>query len=145
MTTGASFSEEIKSFNINILQLNGTFYFSLSCFNCEIAILQLPNNFTYRKDYFMLSSIKEKINTEFIGKNILYYDTTDSTNLEAKRKSTEPNGTVFIANHQSKGRGRLSREWSSEDSSGIYMSILLKPTLLTDYTYSRACNHLCTK
>lgn len=77
----------------------------------------------------MLSSIKEKLNTEFIGKKILYYNTTDSTNLEAKRNCHHPDGTVFIANHQTNGRGRLSREWASDSSNAIYMSILLKPTL----------------
>lgn len=77
----------------------------------------------------MISKIKEKINTEFIGKNIIFYDTIDSTNLLAKRNLHEADGTVFIANHQTNGRGRLSREWISEVSNGIYMSILLKPAI----------------
>ena len=81
------------------------------------------------KDIISSDKIKSQIKTEFIGHKIYCYDCVDSTNLTAKENQTEPEGTVFIANHQLKGRGRLQREWSSESSSGIYMSILLKPSL----------------
>ena len=74
-----------------------------------------------------LENIQKSLNTEFIGKNIIYYKTTDSTNLQAKIHFNEPDGTVFISEHQTEGRGRLSRSWHSLPNTGIYMSILLKP------------------
>ena len=36
-------------------------------------------------------------------------------------------GTVVIADSQSKGRGRLGRMWESPSGAGIYLSIILKP------------------
>jgi BirA family biotin operon repressor/biotin-[acetyl-CoA-carboxylase] ligase len=38
-------------------------------------------------------------------------------------------GTVVVAEEQTAGRGRLGRTWYSEKSSGIYMSIILRPPL----------------
>lgn len=78
------------------------------------------------------NTIKKLLTTRYIGKNIFCYDTIDSTNTEAKRKLSSPDGSVFIAEHQQKGRGRLSRVWESEKSCGIYMSVLLKPQLSPD-------------
>lgn len=83
-----------------------------------------------KKDIFKnisLENIQKSLNTEFIGKNIIYYDTTDSTNLQAKIHHDAPDGTVFLSEHQTAGRGRLERSWQSLPNSGIYMSILLKP------------------
>lgn len=76
-----------------------------------------------------VDGIKSHLNTEFIGNKIFYYDNLDSTNITAKENHTEPDGTVFIAEYQQKGRGRLSRSWNCEPMSGIYMSILLKPEI----------------
>ncbi len=43
--------------------------------------------------------------------------------------SNNPHGTLFIADRQTAGKGRLGRTWESEKSSGIYMSLLLKPQI----------------
>lgn len=57
------------------------------------------------------------------------YKTLDSTNLAAKRLALEgvSHGTVVISNEQTKGRGRLGREFYSPASTGIYLTILLTP------------------
>lgn len=80
-------------------------------------------------DKISIEEIKRCLDAEFIGKKIFYYENIDSTNTAAKENYTEPDGTVFIAEHQEKGRGRLSRNWDSEPMSGIYMTILLKPEI----------------
>ena len=54
---------------------------------------------------------------------------TDSTNEEAKRNSSMPDGSVFIAEIQSSGKGRRGRRWVSEAGDGIWMSILSKPDI----------------
>jgi BirA family biotin operon repressor/biotin-[acetyl-CoA-carboxylase] ligase len=36
-------------------------------------------------------------------------------------------GTVVVAEEQTAGRGRFGREWYSEKSSGIYLSVILRP------------------
>ena len=60
---------------------------------------------------------------------IYWFDSIDSTNLEAKRmaRSGAPHGTVLIADRQTAGKGRLGRSFLSPGGMGIYMSILLRP------------------
>lgn len=55
--------------------------------------------------------------------------TVDSTNSLAKHLAAEgaPEGTVILAEHQSGGRGRMGRSFSSPEGSGIYMSVILRP------------------
>jgi len=60
--------------------------------------------------------------------NIIHYNTVDSTNLEAKRSFSQPDRTVFVADKQTVGRGRLGRSWVS-DEGGLWLSILLKPDI----------------
>ena len=63
--------------------------------------------------------------------NIITYSETDSTNKRAKEyarshpESRTP--TVFIANGQSAGRGRLGRRFCSISGAGLYISLLLYP------------------
>lgn len=58
------------------------------------------------------------------------YRTVDSTNNVAKQLALEEaeHGTAVLAFHQSKGKGRLGRSFISPANSGIYLSILLKPS-----------------
>ena len=60
---------------------------------------------------------------------IHYMPSIDSTNLEARRKAAEgaPHGSVYIAQQQTAGRGRLGRSFQSPSNMGIYMSILIRP------------------
>lgn len=54
---------------------------------------------------------------------------TPSTNslLRERANAGEGEGCVILANEQTKGRGRLGREFYSPPDSGIYMSLLLRP------------------
>ena len=49
--------------------------------------------------------------TRWAGRNILYYDMTDSTNLRIKQAGDEgaPHGTLAVADRQTAGRGRRGR------------------------------------
>lgn len=60
---------------------------------------------------------------------ITEFDTIDSTNtyLKALAESGEDEGRIIIAKAQTAGRGRMGRTFHSPDSTGLYMSILLKP------------------
>lgn len=71
--------------------------------------------------------IKSGLKTEFIGQNVRCVRETDSTNNEAARFSSMSDGTVFTAEIQTGGKGRLGKEWVSQKKSGIWMSVLLKP------------------
>lgn len=61
-------------------------------------------------------------------KNILYKNQIDSTNNWAKQffySSKKCIDTIFIAESQTAGKGRLSRNWICDDDKQINMSILL--------------------
>ena len=68
--------------------------------------------------------------TQF-GRRIHHFFKIDSTNTVALTLAAqgEPNGTLVIAEEQTAGRGRLGRAWHSEKTSGIYLSVLLRPLL----------------
>ncbi|MFZ0183215.1 MAG: biotin--[acetyl-CoA-carboxylase] ligase [Nitrosotalea sp.] len=72
--------------------------------------------------------ISDGLQTDIIGRKIYYFDTIDSTQNFALKLSQKPyeNGSVVIAERQTKGRGRLNRKWASPKG-GIWMSILLRP------------------
>lgn len=64
-------------------------------------------------------------------KNVIYLDSVDSTNKYAKAIGNEVTfePSLIIADEQTNGRGRLGRDWDSKHQSGIWMSLLLKPTI----------------
>lgn len=82
-------------------------------------------------DRLFPSEVAAGLATEYIGKKIYYFDEVSSTMDNAFRLGTEgaPDGTLVIAEGQSKGRGRLGREWSSPKYKGIYASVILRPKI----------------
>lgn len=92
------------------------------------------------KKGYMLSAIVDILNeceisqglsTEIIGRKIYYFRSIDSTNKYAKDMASEGclDGTVVVADTQTAGRGRLGRVWSSAEKKGIWMSVVLRPTI----------------
>ncbi|MFV0516350.1 MAG: biotin--[acetyl-CoA-carboxylase] ligase [Aminipila sp.] len=87
--------------------------------------------------------------------DLYVYKVIDSTNLEAKRLALEgiPHGSVVVADEQTKGRGRLGRDFYSPSSTGVYLTILLKPnfdiskavliTTAASVAVSRAIKNVC--
>ncbi|MBU8916222.1 biotin--[acetyl-CoA-carboxylase] ligase [Bacillus sp. FJAT-29953] len=75
--------------------------------------------------------IRLGLTTEFIGKNIHYEETVESTQKIAHRLASEnvPEGTVVIAEEQISGRGRMNRPWHSPKYTGIWMSLILRPNI----------------
>lgn len=58
----------------------------------------------------------------------------DSTNAEARRRALEgaPEGTVVVAEEQTRGKGRPGKSFYSPASTGLYLSIVLRPSLRAD-------------
>ncbi len=78
-----------------------------------------------------ISALEQKLNTEKIGRALRFFPAIDSTNEEIKRNAAKNflEGTVVIADHQTRGKGRRGRSWHSEPAMGLYLSTLLKPNL----------------
>jgi BirA family biotin operon repressor/biotin-[acetyl-CoA-carboxylase] ligase len=78
-----------------------------------------------------LDEIKTELNTSILGKEIIYYSETTSTNdiaIElAENGAVE--GTLVIADSQSMGRGRRGRKWLAPPETCILASIILRPSL----------------
>nr|PZN03475.1 MAG: biotin--[acetyl-CoA-carboxylase] ligase [Bacillota bacterium] len=68
---------------------------------------------------------------EFLASKIYHYTSIGSTNDEAKKLAQmgAPHGTLVIAEEQTGGRGRLGRKWVSPPGQGIWLSIILRPSL----------------
>ena len=82
-------------------------------------------------DVMSKAEIDSLVDTKWAGKNVIYYDETDSTNNRAKEagNNKEPHGTLFVADMQMAGKGRRGRVWKSPSGSSIYMTILLYPDI----------------
>ncbi|MCR4896371.1 MAG: biotin--[acetyl-CoA-carboxylase] ligase [Lachnospiraceae bacterium] len=70
-----------------------------------------------------------RLHTRRIGREVRFFRSTDSTNLQAKAEAEQgaPEGTVFLADEQTAGRGRRGRSWNSPAGKNIYFSLLLRP------------------
>ena len=88
--------------------------------------------------YLIKKDIQCGLSTKIIGKKIIVYQEVDSTNSKAIKlaEKGEDEGTVIIAETQSKGRGRLGRFWLSPLGVGIYLSIILRPKILPKDSFS---------
>jgi BirA family biotin operon repressor/biotin-[acetyl-CoA-carboxylase] ligase len=75
--------------------------------------------------------IKTDLRTTFLGQEVHYYQTLESTQLVAHSLAKEgaKQGTIVIADQQAGGKGRLGRVWHSPPGTGIWISILLRPQL----------------
>lgn len=60
---------------------------------------------------------------------LVWYDCTDSTNLQARHlaQSGAVHGTCVLAGSQSAGKGRMGRSFSSPEGMGVYLSVILRP------------------
>ncbi|WP_296645622.1 biotin--[acetyl-CoA-carboxylase] ligase [Romboutsia sp. 13368] len=82
-------------------------------------------------DLLTYNNISNKLDTKYIGRSIIHFDTIDSTNDYAKKVALQKQeGTVIISEEQTKGKGRIGRQWVSKSREGIWMSIILKPNLI---------------
>ena len=62
---------------------------------------------------------------------IFLYDTLESSNRTAKTLALEgaPHGTMVLVGQQTAGRGRLGRRFESPAGKGVYLSLVLRPSL----------------
>jgi len=69
--------------------------------------------------------------SQVIGRDIRVFQETTSTNdvIERLARDGVKEGAVVFAESQTKGRGRLGRQWVSPTKAGLWFSVLLRPGL----------------
>ncbi len=107
-------------------------------------------------------SILRKIRDKFIafphlmiGEPFIILDTIDSTNnhaMKLARDGSVSDGTVFFALEQTKGKGQMNKNWTSNKGENILMSIVLdcrsyqlNQQFLLSMATSLACNNVLKK
>ncbi len=75
--------------------------------------------------------LRRRLAGTLFGKRIHHFFKVDSTNEVAMRlgHQDEPHGAVIVAEEQTGGKGRAGRIWHSEKSSGIYVTVVLRPAI----------------
>jgi len=82
-------------------------------------------------DLLLPELLKPLVRGTIFSEHIHHYFRAASTNtlaLEAAGAGA-PEGSVFLAELQTAGRGRGNHQWLSEESAGVYCSVLLRPSL----------------
>jgi len=98
-----------------------------------------------RKGYFLEEcpdtlypwEIQEGLKARVFGRKVIHKDTVESTMDLASQYADQgaEHGSVFCAETQTRGRGRMGRQWVSPPGQGIYASLLLRPEIsLTEST-----------
>lgn len=66
-----------------------------------------------------------------IGRDVRVFSETTSTNdiIEKLARDGVAEGSVVFAETQTRGRGRMGRQWHSPTGSGLWFSVLLRPRL----------------
>ena len=80
-------------------------------------------------DVLTESEVLPLLKTEVIGREIVHFDSIDSTNNMARINAASgcSEGLTVIAEEQTAGKGRLGRKWITPKSTSIAMSIVLRP------------------
>ncbi|MDO4616401.1 MAG: biotin--[acetyl-CoA-carboxylase] ligase [Lachnospiraceae bacterium] len=78
--------------------------------------------------------IHSRLTREGVGCPLFYRQEIDSTNEWAKRAAAEgaADGSVYLADYQSAGKGRRGRTWQSPEGTSVSMSLLLRPEIPAD-------------
>ncbi|MDD4940545.1 MAG: biotin--[acetyl-CoA-carboxylase] ligase [Candidatus Omnitrophica bacterium] len=106
----------------HILQLRGLGYDIASVPHLGYQLAACP-------DRLYPAEVRSGLRTRLIGRVVHYFDHVASTMDTAMRFAQDGavEGTVVIAETQTRGRGRLGRLWASPKYKGIYCSVIVRP------------------
>lgn len=97
-----------------------------------VAVPHLGYRLISSPDRLLPAEVSYGLKTKFTGKKIYYFDAVSSTMDIALGLGMKgaAEGTLVLSETQSKGRGRLGRNWLSPKYKGIYLSLILRPKML---------------
>lgn len=80
-------------------------------------------------DKLLPLEILHNLKTNYLGRHAIHFLEIGSTQDVAKEMVVKgaSEGTLIIAEGQTKGRGRLGRTWLSPQGQGLYLSLILRP------------------
>ena len=98
-------------------------------------VIEAHNNRGYKlveaddTEVFSKIEIESCMDTEWIGRKLVFRKETGSTNLDAKElaEKGEKSGALVVADMQTAGRGRRGRGWESPAGKDIFMTLMLRP------------------
>lgn len=84
------------------------------------------------KDIITTESLESIISSQKLIEKAFYFEETDSTNERAKNLYSKYDylNMLFLADFQSKGKGRLGRLWEMPKGKDLMFSLCLKPNIL---------------
>jgi BirA family biotin operon repressor/biotin-[acetyl-CoA-carboxylase] ligase len=126
--SGTKLSQEIGSTRSEVWRLVQ----QLRTFGVEIA--GHPSSgyqLTAVPDLLLPEMLQPLVRATIFSEHIHHYYRAGSTNTIAMEAASTgaPEGSVFLAEQQTAGRGRGNHQWHSAESSGIYCSVILRPAL----------------
>ena len=85
-------------------------------------------------EVFGQNELESRMDTEWAGHPVSFYETINSTNLRAKLDADNgaPEGALVVVDMQTAGRGRRGRTWSSPAGLNVYFTLILKPRYVPD-------------
>lgn len=85
-----------------------------------------------------LQNIVNNLPDSLFSRHVHYFSSIESTNKYAKElaKQGEAEGSLVVAEKQTKGQGRMGRHWHSPACSNLLFSIVFKPPFTADRAFS---------
>ncbi|NLK51981.1 MAG: biotin--[acetyl-CoA-carboxylase] ligase [Syntrophomonadaceae bacterium] len=85
-----------------------------------------------KPDRLLPEEITNGLSTSYLGQQVIYYDEVETTNEAARRLAQQGamEGTLVVAERQTRGKGRLGRHWVSPRGEGLWFSFILRPQML---------------
>jgi BirA family biotin operon repressor/biotin-[acetyl-CoA-carboxylase] ligase len=82
-------------------------------------------------DILSADELASRLKSNVFGKKVQLFESVESTQNIARSAAEDgaPEGTLVIAEQQLNGRGRMGREWVSPRGKGVWMSMVLRPSL----------------
>jgi BirA family biotin operon repressor/biotin-[acetyl-CoA-carboxylase] ligase len=82
-------------------------------------------------DRLNVAVLQQLLTTQVFGRTLHLLAQTTSTNDDIKALALRgaPEGTVVLAEQQTRGRGRQGRSFASPAGVGVYLSVLVRPTI----------------
>lgn len=119
---------------------------AVNTLKCEGYEITGTSNKGYRLektgDILCADIIENRSHSDIDEISVTILPSVDSTNTYAKKLAADgcPSGTVVIANEQTQGRGRRGNSFFSPASTGLYMSVVVRPDKkLVNSSYYTIC------